>query len=59
MSKYQITIDMDKKCSKCGKGGAITENKAGLCMDCIAKIMAKKAANNLINSDRNKPRQVI
>jgi len=37
-----ITIDMDKKCSKCGKAGAIAENKAGLCLKCIEKILKNK-----------------
>ena len=44
MITHRITINMDNKCSKCGKAGAIEENKAGLCIDCIAKIMNKKRA---------------
>ena len=40
--KRTITIDMDKKCSKCGKAGAIAENKAGLCLKCIGKILDNK-----------------
>ena len=43
MITHRITIDMDQRCSKCGKGGALVENKAGLCMDCIAKILAKRS----------------
>lgn len=29
-----ITIDMDKKCKKCGKGGALPN---GYCMNCFTK----------------------
>ena len=40
-----ITINMDKKCSNCGKGGAVEENKAGLCMKCISKLLKVKLKN--------------
>lgn len=29
-----ISINLDKKCKRCGKGGA---TQAGICMSCIAK----------------------
>ena len=35
----QITIDMDKKCPECRKGGA-TQN--GLCLGCITKSLVGK-----------------
>ena len=31
MSKYTLTIDMDKKCAECGKGGALP---SGICLKC-------------------------
>lgn len=29
-----ITIDLDKKCGECGKGGAVP---SGICLSCTAK----------------------
>ena len=37
-----ITIDMDKRCSKCGKRGAIAENKTGLCIACVLKALKRR-----------------
>lgn len=42
MTTRTITIDMDKRCSKCGKFGAVAENKAGLCLNCIDKLLKAK-----------------
>jgi hypothetical protein len=39
---HTININLDKKCSKCGKPGPVGENKAGLCLACIAKIASKR-----------------
>jgi ribosomal protein S14 len=39
--EFTININLDKKCSKCGKPGAIGENKAGLCLSCISKLASK------------------
>jgi hypothetical protein len=36
-----ITVDMGKKCRKCGSKG--TTGKSGLCMECIAKNISKEA----------------
>lgn len=33
---YTVTIDMDKKCLECGKGGAVPN---GLCLKCTTKAM--------------------
>ena len=41
MATPNITIDFDKKCSRCGRAGVVKENKAGLCMTCIAKLLEK------------------
>ena len=34
MTTYKITVDLDKKCVRCGKGGAMQN---GICMGCMAK----------------------
>jgi hypothetical protein len=34
MSTFQINVNMDKKCKRCGQGGA---TDGGYCMKCIAK----------------------
>lgn len=31
---YTVTIDLDKKCAECGKGGAVPN---GLCLKCTTK----------------------
>jgi len=33
-----IHIDLEKKCKKCGKGGA---TKSGYCMACVAKMIGQ------------------
>ena len=42
-----ITIDMDRRCDKCGKKGAA---QGGLCLNCVSKIIAEKTrkANAMI-----------
>lgn len=34
-----ITIDMDKKCAECGKGGAVP---SGICLKCTSKAISGK-----------------
>jgi hypothetical protein len=34
MTDFHITIDMDKKCAECGKGGAVP---SGICLKCTTK----------------------
>jgi len=34
MSKYEFTVNLDKKCKRCGKGGA---TDGGYCMACVLK----------------------
>lgn len=48
MGHYTINIDMDKKCSRCGKKGACDND---LCMKCIAKAMKNGEFNHLVNKD--------
>ena len=40
-----ITIDMDKKCVRCGKGGA---GKGGLCLACVSKAIARGEYDHII-----------
>ncbi|HPV30981.1 MAG TPA: hypothetical protein PLT30_16060 [Deltaproteobacteria bacterium] len=47
MATHVIEINQDLKCSRCGKGGAIKDQRDGLCMSCINKDMTK----NRISSD--------
>ena len=34
-----LTIDMDKPCAECGKGGAVA---SGLCLKCVLRAMEGK-----------------
>ena len=40
-----INVDMDKKCSRCGKNGA-TQN--GICMKCMGNMVKKGELNHII-----------
>lgn len=40
-----ITVNMDKKCAECGKGGAVDN---GLCMGCTTKAIAGEAMKSKI-----------
>jgi hypothetical protein len=39
VSNLVITIDMNKKCAECGKGGA---QPSGICLGCTAKAIGGK-----------------
>ena len=39
MTTYTVTIDMDKKCAECGKGGAVP---SGICLKCTGKAITGK-----------------
>lgn len=39
MIDFTITIDMDKKCAECRKGGAVG---CGLCLKCVARAYKPK-----------------
>jgi len=41
MADLTITIEMDKRCIRCGKEGAVKEAR-GLCLKCIEKNLIKK-----------------
>jgi hypothetical protein len=36
---FTITIDMDKKCAECGRGGAVP---SGICLKCTGKAISGK-----------------
>lgn len=39
MTSLHITIDMDRKCAECGKGGAVGN---GLCLKCTTRAFNPK-----------------
>lgn len=41
-----ITIDMDKKCKRCGEKGATTQN--GLCLKCINQAIKNGEYDHII-----------
>ena len=44
MTDFTITIDMDKKCAECGKGGAVP---SGICLKCTTKAISGKPMKSL------------
>ena len=54
--KPAFSIDLDKKCSRCGKGGVFGES--GLCLPCINKGIQRGDYDALvkeIKADMNSP----
>ena len=51
MATYNITIDMDKKCSKCRKPGAMPN---GICMSCLSKNMKAGEYDHVIRAAHKK-----
>lgn len=47
-----IHVDLDAKCKRCGKGGAV--EKSGICMACVAKAIKNGELDHIIN--KNKPK---
>ena len=41
MPTLNVNIDGNMKCNRCGKGGAIKDQRDGLCMSCINKDMTR------------------
>lgn len=39
MTDFHITIDMDKKCAECGRGGAMPSQ---ICLKCTSKAISGK-----------------
>lgn len=40
-----VTIDLDKKCAECGKGGAVA---SGICLECTTKAIQGKPMRSAI-----------
>jgi len=49
---YQMRINLDAKCKRCGKGGAV--NNSGLCMACIAKAVKNGEFDHILNKYKPK-----
>ena len=52
MTKHIISVDLDAKCKRCGKGGA---TQSGLCMACIAKAVKRGEFDHIINKHKPNP----
>lgn len=48
---YTIHVNLDAKCERCGKGGAMQN---GICMSCMAKAIKNGELDHILN--RNKPK---
>lgn len=48
MTKYNISIDLDKKCKRCGKGGA---TDGGYCMACILKNLKEGKYDHILKKN--------
>ena len=51
IARFTITIDQNKKCLECGKGGA-TEN--GLCLNCTSKALEGKPMKTRVGQSISK-----
>ena len=51
MATHVIEINQDLKCSRCGKGGAIKDQRDGLCMECINKRMKEELKKDRITNE--------
>ena len=47
---YVIHVDLDAKCKRCGKGGAMQN---GICMGCMAKAVGRGEFDHILK--RHKP----
>lgn len=50
MNKFEISINLDDKCKRCGQGGA---TQSGLCLKCIAKGVRNGEFDHILK--RHKP----
>jgi uncharacterized OB-fold protein len=46
-----IHVNLDKKCSRCGKGGAMQN---GICMKCFSKAIKNGELDHIINKYKEK-----
>jgi len=51
MATNVVEINTDVKCSRCGKGGAIKDQRDGLCMECIGKRMKAELKKDRITAE--------
>lgn len=51
MAKFEISINLDKKCDRCGKGGAAP---SGICLHCAAKMIGSGEMDRIKNKQTRK-----
>lgn len=51
MAVYQMEVDENMKCNRCGKGGAIKDQRDGLCMECINKDLKAELKRDRITTE--------
>ena len=51
MADAVIKVNLDAKCTRCGKGGA---TQSGICIPCITKAIKNGELDHILN--RNKPK---
>lgn len=56
MAKYDIKIDLDAKCKRCGKGGA---TPSGLCLACISKAIVAGELDHILKPLQDKVKKDI
>lgn len=47
---YTIHVDLDAKCKRCGKAGAV--ETSGICMACVAKGVKKGEFDHILKKHR-------
>lgn len=52
----EIKIDLDKKCKRCGKGGA---GKGGYCLACVAKGIQEGKYDDIIKPLKREVKNVL
>ena len=56
MTKYQINVNLDAKCKRCGKGGA---TQGGYCIGCLAKMVKEGKFDHIIKPLADKTKKDI
>ena len=56
MANVKINVNLDAKCSRCGKGGA---TQSGLCMECIAKGVRNGEYDHILKPLRDKTKRKL
>lgn len=55
MSHAIIHVNLDAKCTRCGKPGAV--EKSGICMSCVAKAVKNGELDHILNKYKPKIRK--